>query len=444
MREPVGPMNAGEYELRCDVAIVGAGASGLAAAETLAQAGKTCIILEARDRVGGRAHTQSGPTSGAAELGPEFVHGKSVELRAILARFGVPVVDVTGSRVARRNGAPTDADEAYDRAQELIARVDFNAADESIEAFLQRTSPDQRTADAMRGLVGGFDAADPAIAGVHAIAREWSGDESLRVVSSRPIGGYEPFFTRYARALDPHRVRILLQSVVERIEWSTRGPGAHVVARRYGRALTVRAETVIVTVPAGVLAQREPSEGVLTFAPALPRWFDDALEAVAVGHVVKVVLRYARPCWEATPESALGAAFFSSDATSFSSLWTLAPSRDPLLTAWAGGPAAERFSGLSDVEIVARAVDDARHTFGDAAGEPLCAHYHDWAADPFARGAYSYLKVGAGDARDRLAAPVSPSLCFAGEAAASIEAAGTVGGAISAGIRAARVALGAA
>jgi monoamine oxidase len=106
-------MNAGEYELRCDVAIVGAGASGLAAAEALAQAGKTCIILEARDRVGGRAHTQSGPTSGAAELGPEFVHGKSVELRAILARFGVPVVDVTGSRVARRNGAPTDGDEAY-------------------------------------------------------------------------------------------------------------------------------------------------------------------------------------------------------------------------------------------------------------------------------------------------------------------------------------------
>jgi monoamine oxidase len=440
VRETEAPMS-GEYEYRCDVAIVGAGAAGLAAAETLARAGKTCIVLEARDHVGGRAHTQPGPSSGGAELGAEFVHGKSTELRALLARFGVAVVDVTGSRIARRNGKPTNADVAFEHAQDLIARVDFDAPDESVESFLGRMSADSSTADAVRALVAGFDAADPVIASAHAIAREWSGEESLQIVSSRPIDGYQPFFTRYARALDPHRVRILLQTVVERIEWSSRGPGARVIARRFGRPLIVRAETVIVTVPAGVLSQREPIEGALAFEPALPVWFAEALQAIAVGHVVKVVLRYARPFWEAT-ESASGVYFFSSDAMTFGSMWTLGPTRDPLLSAWAGGPAAERFSGLSRDEILAHAVDDAREIFGEAATSPLCAHYHDWAADPYARGAYSYLKVGAGNARELLASPLAPSLCFAGEAAASIEAAGTVSGALSSGVRAAHVALG--
>jgi monoamine oxidase len=434
-------MNADEHELQCDVAVVGAGAAGLAAAETLALAGKTCVVLEARDRVGGRAHTQIGPSGGAAELGPEFVHGRSTELRAVLARFGVKVIDVTGGRLARRNGKATDADAAFDRAQQLITSVDLSAKDESVESFLQRSGVDRQTADAVRGLVGGFDAADPVIAGVNSIAREWRGEESLQVVSSRPSDGYEPFLTRFARALDPKRVRLLLQSIVESIEWSSRGPGVRVRGTRYGLPLVVRAETAIVTVPAGVLAQPAPRQGALTFAPALPLWFTEALDAIAVGHVVKVVLRYARPCWESTPESQSGVAFFSNDATSFPSMWTLAPSRDPLLTMWAGGPAAELFADRSRDEIVAAAVEDARRTFGDAGGEPLSAHYHDWASDPYACGAYSYLKVGAGDAREKLATPISPSLCFAGEAAATIEAAGTVGGAFSSGVRAARLAL---
>ena len=434
-------MSAGEYDCRCDVAIVGAGAAGLAAAETLAHAGKTCVLLEARDRIGGRTFTQAGPSGGVAELGAEFVHGKSTELRALLARYGVKVIDVTGARIGRRNGKPTDDDAAFDRAQELIESIDLAAPDETVECFLQRTGVDTRTADTVRRLVGGFDAADPAIAGVHAIAREWGGDESLQIVSSRPAEGYEPFFTRFARSLDPHRVRIFLESVVEGVEWSDRGPGSIVSARRYGRPFSVRAETTIVTVPVGVLERRAPTDGALTFTPSLPLWFEEAREAIAVGHVVRVVLRYARPCWESTPESESGASFFSSDATAFPSMWTVAPSRDPLLTLWAGGPATDRFSSLSRDEIIARAVADARRTFGDAAGEPLGAHYHDWANDPFARGAYSYLKAGAGDARERLARPISPSLCFAGEAAATIEAAGTVGGALSSGARAARVAL---
>jgi monoamine oxidase len=434
-------MNGSEFEYRCDVAIVGAGAAGLAAAETLAQAGKTSVILEARDRVGGRAHSQAGPSGGVAELGAEFVHGKSTDLRALLARYGVKVIDVTGARIGRRNGKPTDDDIAFGRAQELIEGVDLALPDESVESFLQRSAIDTRIADTVRRLVGGFDAADPVVAGVHAIAKEWRGEESLQVVSSRPAEGYEPFFTRFARSLDPHRTRLLLQSVVENIEWSTRGPGSIVSARRFGRPLTVRAETTIVTVPVGVLEQRAPADGALSFAPSLPVSFLEAREAIAVGHVVRVVLRYARPCWESTPESESGASFFSSDATSFPAMWTVAPSRDPLLTLWAGGPATSRFSGLSPDEIVAAAVADARRTFGDAAGDPLVAHYHDWANDPYARGAYSYLKVGAGNARDRLAQPVAPSLCFAGEAAATIEAAGTVGGAFSSGVRAARFAL---
>ena len=109
----------------------------------------------------------------------------------------------------------------------------------------------------------------------------------------------------------------------------------------------------------------------------------------------------------------------------------------PLLTAWAGGP---RTSTLR--EPVRQALEDLRTMFGRRVDDAFVAAYaHDWQADPFARGAYSYVKVGGGDARRQLAATIDDVLFFAGEATDTAGEAGTVAGALQSGERAAQAIL---
>ena len=108
----------------------------------------------------------------------------------------------------------------------------------------------------------------------------------------------------------------------------------------------------------------------------------------------------------------------------------------PLLTAWAGGPKAARLTGSSEEKLSKRALESVRSVLGNIE-EPRAFLIHDWQADPYARGGYSYVKVGGTGAREELAAPLEETLYFAGEAT-DMEQSGTVGGALASGLRAAR------
>ena len=129
-------------------------------------------------------------------------------------------------------------------------------------------------------------------------------------------------------------------------------------------------------------------------------------------------------------------------AESFGIWWTPASIRAPLLTAWVGGPKARAFDGIGTMELAARALDTLATELGvDRAhiGDLLIsAHRHDWAGDPFARGAYSYVTAGGTGAAERLTHPVDGTLFLAGEATAPSGMTGTVHGAIASGERAAR------
>jgi monoamine oxidase len=113
----------------------------------------------------------------------------------------------------------------------------------------------------------------------------------------------------------------------------------------------------------------------------------------------------------------------------------------PLLVAWAGGPDAERLSGVADDELARRAVETLSELLGAPPGRLAAslrsAHVHDWLQDPFSRGAYSYLAVGGDEAPAALAAPLVDTLFFAGEATDLAGDTGTVHGAIATGKRAA-------
>ena len=106
-----------------------------------------------------------------------------------------------------------------------------------------------------------------------------------------------------------------------------------------------------------------------------------------------------------------------------------------------GGPNATRLSGKSEAELAQAAIESLQAAFGRKVRVRRMlerAYLHDWQADPFARGAYSYVVVGGESARKALAAPVQDTLFFAGEAADTGGESGTVAGALQSGMRAAR------
>jgi monoamine oxidase len=213
-----------------------------------------------------------------------------------------------------------------------------------------------------------------------------------------------------------------------------------IAATRHGHAHEFVAQQAIVALPLGVLQLPPQAPNAVRFAPALTAK-QKALTGLATGPVVKLLLRFRTPFWEELDDGRYAdAAFFHAPRAPFPTLWTMLPVRAPLLAAWAAGPAAARLAGASEEQIVRTALACATKLF---AGSERCvadfegAYLHDWQADPFACGAYSYLVAGGGNAREQLARPLKSTLFFAGEAAETGGESGTVAGALESGKRAA-------
>jgi monoamine oxidase len=434
----------GDVSVDADVIIIGAGAAGLAAARGLAGGSLTVVVLEARDRVGGRVWSRSsGRTAVPAELGAEFIHGRAAETMALLREAGAAAVDTGyGSWVRTGEGElePDDADFVA-AAASIFERARGLANDESVEHFLQRFEEDAAMSAAVqtaRAFVEGFEAADPAIASVRAIADELrSGVDSA---SARPLGGYRPMFEHLRNACAAAGVQMTLSTVVRRIAWR-RGAVAVDVISGARESRTIRARAAVITLPVGVL-RHAGDEAEVVFEPALPVAKREALGKLEMGHAVRIALRFRTAFWERICDGRYcDGAFFRCPGQPFTAYWTQVPVRSELIVAWAGGPKATALGGASQEEIVALALDGLGALFGEAAlvrQEFEGAVVHDWGRDPFARGAYSYVAAGGGDARAAFAASVVDTLFFAGEATSLDGQGGTVNGALESGERAAR------
>ncbi|HEX5047434.1 MAG TPA: NAD(P)-binding protein, partial [Gammaproteobacteria bacterium] len=105
-----------ELAADCEVAIVGAGAAGLAAAARLAREGVAVCLLEARDRAGGRIYTRRDPANGLPlELGAELVHGRPAATLAWSAKARSPLVDLAHERWIVRNGKLEPGEDLFRR-----------------------------------------------------------------------------------------------------------------------------------------------------------------------------------------------------------------------------------------------------------------------------------------------------------------------------------------
>lgn len=412
-----------------DVVVIGAGAAGLAAALALVEAGHSVLVVEARGRVGGRCFTRRmAGLDIPVELGAEFIHGEAKATHALLNRMGLRAIDSVREQRALERGrlAPVNA---FAEAQRAVAgfEIDSLNPDISFHALLRRSRAPEKTKAFARLMVEGFDAADPSQVSARSIVEEWGEGGSLGASQPRPEGGYGRVFERLVQTLISRGVRLQLDSPVRRVSWRKRA--VRVEGSSFGRPFAFSAKRAIVTLPIGVLHRRS-----VHFSPALGAK-KAALRSLASGPVIRVAMRFHAPFWES---HAPGVAFFHLPGAAFPTFWTPLPMRAPLLTAWAGGPKAARLTGSARETLLQAALASVEKVFGrKSAGELAGACVQDWAAEPFARGGYSYVRVGGSAAREALAAPLADTLFFAGEAT-DVDEAGTVAGALRSGQRAAR------
>src|SRR5882757_2260223 len=377
-----------------DVAIIGAGAAGLGAAHALKDCGLSAIVLEARDRVGGRGHTIMAAPDITFDLGCGWLHSADRNSFVKIAEQLNFEIDKT---------RPPWREQSFDAGFPLKERADFIAA---LEAFYERADEAARSGrdSAASAYLEPGNRWNPMI---DAISTYVNGSELDSVsildmdayedteINWRLRRGYGALMAAYGApcplALDTQVTLIDHSGTRVRIE-TLRG--------------TLRAGKVIVTVPTNLIADES-----IRFHPALPAKVD-AARGLPLGLADKVMLALDQP--EALPKDGnLRGATMSTAMGSFH----LRPFGQACIEGYFGGSYARELEDAGDGALAAQSIDEIAALLGNDYRRKLKPLAQSrWAHDPFARGSYSHALPGHAEKRAVLAAPVDGRLFFAGEA----------------------------
>jgi monoamine oxidase len=400
-----------------DLLIIGAGAAGIAAARKAIAAGLSVRILEARPRIGGRAVTDArlGPPF---DLGATWLHWAERNPLVPLARqLGIPLVNADARRNERNfigTRPITEAENAaYDAA---IAAFDqavaaYEGPDIAVSEVVPRGGPWDATVAAWQGpVIAAWSLETMGVADFRA--------NLLQGANLLPEGGTGSLLARLGAGLP-----VTLEAAVTRLAWG----GREAVAEGAFGRLTARA--VVCTLPSALLAAE-----AIRFDPPLPARVLEAAHALPLGAAIKVALK-------AAGADRLGLPPNTSTDRQVAPGEPLIPIQfwsggHDLATGWIGGPLAVEIEreGPAAAEALLRAEIAAR--LGHAAPRAFRpgALVSAWSRDPFSRGAYSHGRIGCGEARAVIAAPLAGGrLCLAGEAADTSGLAATLAGAWNSG-----------
>ncbi|MGH9480963.1 MAG: flavin monoamine oxidase family protein [Terriglobales bacterium] len=427
-----------------EVIVIGGGVAGLAAWQRLRAAGCAAVLVEARGRLGGRVWTQHPPGWPLpVELGAEFIHAGAPELDAFAGdadRRSTRAWTAAGGRLRGAGEFAGGAGAVFERMRAIRPPV----PDLSFAAFLEQYCADLPAAAraAARGYIEGYEAADSARIGVYGLNREQQAESENRDASPalprRPRGGYDSLLRHLGAAdLAEH---IWLNTAVCRVRW--RRGRVTVEARMGGAPVRLTARAAVITLPLGVLQR-----GSVVFDPPLAAK-RAALKMLVSGGALRLTLRLREPIWrrlrdsEGRPMAELGFLFGQSRASGhFPTWWASQAPGGAQITGWAAGRHAWALAGRPPAFLLQRGLADLSRRLGVRVGKlralVLEPHTHDWQRDPLSLGAYSYAAVGGADAFAPVAAPLSQTLFFAGEATEATGHHATVHGALRSGLRAA-------
>lgn len=433
-----------------DVIVIGAGVAGLTAACELAHAGLSVLILEARDRIGGRVFTTRDPSTGAPiEFGAEFIHGRPREIWQPLQRRQIRIREVEGDEWcgSRLSLAPCDFSSQVDALLENMS--DFEP-DQSFQDFLrnQPKSIDESTKRRALGYVSGFNAADPGLVGVHWLVDGMRADrriEGNRVFRSK--NGYADLIDIFREELSRLEILLRTSTAVSAIKWQSSRAQVEMMTSGSQSTETITSPRVLITLPLGVLQAPSKTPGAVEFIPKLPVEKIEALKKLEMGKVIRIILCFRQRFWENLRPDARSnktlseMSFLMTEDEWFPTWWTTLPERLPIITGWAPFRCAERLSGQPSEFVIERSLQTLSQllkvNLSELQQSLAAAYFHDWQTDPFSVGAYSYAKVGADGAQQALGAPIENTLFFAGEATDVSGHNGTVHGAMASGYRAA-------
>jgi len=426
---------------RYDIAVLGAGAAGLAAARVLAQAGQRVVLLEARDRIGGRIFTHhTVPSQSAAvpmELGAEFIHGLPQATWDLVNEARLKTYELDGDGLSFANGRFESGEEyqqhpaaAIDQMTGWLAKQP-PGTDDTFAHYLEHAGIDAAQRKRATSYVEGFNAADSRVIGIAALAKQQLAEDAIQSDRLFHIeAGYDALMRFLAEKFLAAGGTLRLQHPVQQVRWSR---GAVVLSGldAGGQRFELLAARALLTLPLAVL-----NAGTVEFNPAPEEILAHAAR-MAVGAAVRISLNFDAKFWQED------LSFLLSPAEALTTWWTPMPDRAPLITGWAGGTKAVALGQrMRDPNaLLEESLGVLSRVYGLATRELrlrlLRWQTHDWQTDPYARGAYSYAPAGALNASEKMAQPVSDTLYFAGEHTDTTGHWGTVHGALGSGLRAA-------
>ncbi len=428
--------------------MIGAGAAGLSAAAELSRRGWSIALLEARSRVGGRIHTLRDPLLPVPlELGAEFIHGEAEDTLALVQAAMLQVHELPDDHYISRDGRFSAIGDFWavteqvgrDIARRLGRRAgkDFTLAD-----YLRTAKLPAERAQLIQDFVEGYHAAHLDLVSARVMASA-AGDDDNADAQFRLAEGYGALVEALCGSL-PADATLYTGTIATELRWK-RGD-VHVEATNaLGEPIEgFHARRAIVAIPHALLRA-----GTLRFTPELPA-VRNALQRLEAGQVFKIMLRFREAFWgdmefvkkRLTSKRSEPAElnFVHAHGTEVPTWWTQLPARAPLLTGWSGGPKAEAMLARPEQTRVELALEALSSAFGvprKLLDDQLQSWTtHDWQADPWSRGAYTYPGIEATAAQKTLSRAVQGTLAFAGEYT-DAEQIGTVAAAIASGRRAA-------
>lgn len=408
-----------------DVIVIGAGMAGVTTARDCSRRGLDVVVVEAQDRVGGRVCTSYDFCDHPVEQGAEFVHTAAADTWPEIRAAGLETIECNPAdgyfmSIAGARSPELWSDPSLSRLGDLLSEVeewrgpDITAAELMARKDLEGVA--RVLADQMLTL---HPLGDADQLGLHGLRDDRVVDLE-RGRDWRVAAGYEALPRRIADGLD-----VRLGWEVAEIRWAI--DRVTVVATT---GEEVRARSAVCTLPVGVL-----KAGTVRFEPELPARKWRALNGLEMGAVLKILYRFEVPFW---PDDLTMLGCDGPVRLYWTPLYgrTDAPA---VLTAYVSGWRARALSAMTERDAAAVGLADLDRIFPDERPSAQVQEWSrvDWCTNPYARGGYSFVRVGGAGSRAALAATDTGALFWAGDATSTTTIAAVVHAAYASGARAA-------